>query len=186
MLRAAKEHGKKIKVFATESRPVMQGARLTAFELTRDGFDTTLLPDTAVGHAMQRKMIDGVIVGADRITRDGYVFNKIGTYQIATLAKKHHIPFYVAAPLSSFDFERTWKSVKIEERSADEVKKIGSKPVAPSEVQAFNPAFDVTTPDLLSAIICEEGILKKPYSKSIAKLHASIAEKNNKTRKLLE
>jgi methylthioribose-1-phosphate isomerase len=149
---------------------VLQGARLTAFELTNDGFDVTLLSDTAVGLAMQNELVDSVIVGADRITKDGHVFNKIGTYQVATLAKRHGIPFYVAAPLSSFDFETPWKKVKIEERPADEVKKIGSTRISPDSVSVYNPAFDVTPPELVTAIICEAGILRKPFGPKINRL----------------
>jgi methylthioribose-1-phosphate isomerase len=174
VLRAAAEVGKRVRVFATESRPVLQGARLTTYELTNDGFDVTLLPDTAVGLAMQRGLVDGVIVGADRVTKDGYVFNKIGTYQIATLAKKHHIPFYVAAPLSSFDFRTSRNEVKIEERSADEVKKIAAKQIAPDDILVFNPAFDITPPDLISAIISEAGILRRPYPPKIRKIGKSL------------
>jgi methylthioribose-1-phosphate isomerase len=157
-------------VFATESRPVLQGARLTAFELLNDGFDVTLLSDTAVGMAMQKGMIDCVVVGADRITSDGHVFNKVGTYQLATLAKRHGIPFYVAAPLSTFDFKTNWKEVKIEERSGEEVRKIQGVKIAPEDVSVFNPAFDITPPELVSAIICEKGVLKKPYKSKIRKL----------------
>ena len=161
-MRSARSKGKKIKVYATESRPVLQGARLTAYELSNDGFDVTLLPDTAVGLAIQRGLIDLVIVGADRITRDGHVFNKIGTFQIATMAKNYGVPFYVAAPISSFDFESSWKEVKIEERKKSEVLKIQGRRIAP-EVNVFNPAFDITPPKLVSSIICERGILKKPF-----------------------
>ncbi len=170
MIRAASEKGKTLKIYATESRPVLQGARLTSFELSNDGFDVTLLPDTAVGISMERHMIDAVIVGADRITQDGHVFNKVGTYQIATLAKRHGIPFYVAAPLSSFDFTMDWKKVKIEERSADEVRRIAEKEIAPTSVSVFNPAFDVTPPGLVSAIICELGVLRKPFGPKINRL----------------
>lgn len=166
-------------VFATESRPVLQGARLTTFELANDGFDVTLLPDTAVGLAMQRGLIDVVIVGADRITKDGHVFNKVGTYQIATLAKRHHIPFYVAAPLSSFDFVTGWEKVKIEERSADEVRKIAEKQIAPDDIVVFNPAFDITPPNLITAIICEAGILRKPYAPKIRKIRDSLSHHRN-------
>ena len=136
----------------------------------------TLLPDTAVGLAMQRGLVDGVIVGADRITKEGHVFNKVGTYQIATLAKKHHVPFYVAAPLSSFDFVTSWKKVKIEERSADEVRRIGEKQLAPDDILVFNPAFDITPPNLVNAIICEAGILRKPYAPKISKIGESIGQ----------
>lgn len=166
--------GKTLKVYAAEARPVMQGARLTSFELTNDGFDVTLLPDTAIGIAMQRGLIDRVIVGADRITRTGHVFNKVGTYQIATLAKKHHVPFYVAAPLSTFDFETDWKKVKIEERSPDEVRKLAGRQTAPENVSVFNPAFDVTPPELITAIITEEGVITKPYSPKINRLKRKI------------
>jgi methylthioribose-1-phosphate isomerase len=174
VLRAAKQKGKKVVVFATESRPVLQGARLTAFELLNDGFDVTLLSDTAAGIAMQKGMIDCVIVGADRITTDGHVFNKVGTYQLATLARKHRIPFYVAAPVSSFDFSTSWRKVKIEERAAEEVKKIQGVSISPEGVSVFNPAFDVTPPDLVSAIICEKGILRKPYRQKIERLKKEI------------
>ena len=141
----------------------MQGARLTAYELQSDGFDVTLVPDTAVGLAMQRDLIDRVIVGADRITKDGHVFNKIGTFQVATLAHKFGIPFYVAAPVSTFDFKSDWKKVKIEERSPEEVRSIRGNPIAPREIKVFNPAFDCTPPELITAIICEEGVLTKPF-----------------------
>ena len=159
-----------MKVFATESRPVLQGARLTAYELSNDGFDVTLLADTAVGLAMQRGMIDAVIVGADRITKDGHVFNKVGTYQVATLAKKHRVPFYVAAPVSSFDFESSWKDVKIEERSPEEVKQLAKRQIAPEDAKVFNPAFDRTPPELVTAIICEAGIIRKPFGVNMTKL----------------
>lgn len=170
VIRAAREKKKTLRVYATESRPVLQGARLTAFELANDGFDVTLIADTAVGISMQRGLIDRVIVGADRIAKDGHVFNKVGTYQIATLAKRHRIPFYVAAPLSSFDFETDWKKVKIEERSAEEVRKLGGRQIAPAEVSVFNPAFDVTPPELVSAIICEAGVIRKPFGPKINRL----------------
>ena len=123
VIRAAKEAGKSIRVIATETRPVMQGSRLTTFELRHDNIDVTLIPDTAVGHIMSKGGIKCVIVGADRILRTGHVFNKIGTYQIALMAKIHQIPFYVAAPVSSFDFKSNLKDVHIEERHADEVER---------------------------------------------------------------
>ena len=163
VLRSAFKNGKMLKIYATESRPVMQGARLTTFELLNDGFDVTLLPDTAVGIAMQRGMVDKVIVGADRITRDGHVFNKIGTFQVATLAHKFGIPFYVAAPISTFDFKSSWRKVRIEERAPEEVKTIRGIKIAPPRVSAFNPAFDCTPPELVSAIICEERVLTRPF-----------------------
>jgi len=128
---------------------------------------------------MQRGLIDRVIVGADRITKTGHVFNKVGTYQIATLAKRHHIPFYVAAPLSTFDFESEWKNVKIEERSADEVRRIRGQQTAPENVQVFNPAFDVTPPELITAIICEEGVLTKPFAPKINRLKKKTQEQRS-------
>lgn len=170
MIRAAREKGKTLKIYATESRPVLQGARLTSFELLNDGFNVTLIPDSAAGISMQRGLIDAVIVGADRITREGHVFNKVGTYQIATLAKKHGIPFYVAAPLSSFDFKTDWKKVKIEERPAEEVRMLGGKEIAPARVSVFNPSFDVTPPELVKAIICEAGIIRNPLGPKINRL----------------
>jgi methylthioribose-1-phosphate isomerase len=170
VLRSVAIQGKTLKIFAAEARPVLQGARLTSYELTTDGFDVTLVPDTAIGISMQRGMIDRVIVGADRITKTGHVFNKVGTYQIATLAKKHKVPFYVAAPLSTFDFETSWKDVKIEERAADEVRRIGGRQTAPKDVQVFNPAFDITPPELVTAIITEEGVLRKPFAPKINRL----------------
>ena len=133
-------------------------------------------PDTAVGISMQRGMISRVVVGADRITKTGHVFNKVGTYQIATLAKRHHIPFYVAAPLSTFDFETDWKNVRIEERSPDEVRKIRNEQTAPENVKAFNPAFDVTPPQLITAIICEEGVITKPFAPKIKRLKRKVTK----------
>src|SRR6185503_13740984 len=139
VIRAARESGKRVSVIATETRPVMQGSRLTAFELQHDGIDVSLIPDTAVGHMMAKGAIRRVIVGADRVLRTGHVFNKIGTYQVAILARRHNVPFYVAAPLSTFDFESSPKDVIIEERSVDEVVKVGKKRIAPKGVRIFNP-----------------------------------------------
>ncbi len=167
VIRSAKESGKRLSVIATETRPVMQGARLTAFELRHNGLDVSLIPDTAVGHMMARGAIKRVIVGADRVLRTGHVFNKIGTYQVAVLARKHKVPFYVAAPLSTFDFESNPEDVVIEERSVDEVVKVGNKRVAPKGIRIFNPAFDMTPPELITAIITERGILKPPFEKSL-------------------
>jgi methylthioribose-1-phosphate isomerase len=167
VLRAAKDQGKRINVIATETRPVLQGARLTAFELKHDGIDVSVAPDTAIGSLMSRKMIKKVIVGADRVLRTGHVFNKIGTYQVAILANRHNIPFYVAAPLSSFDLKSDPDQVTIEERSFDEVTSIGGKRTVPKGVRVFNPAFDITPPELISGIITEKGVLKPPYDMSI-------------------
>ena len=167
VIRAARESGKRLSVIATETRPVMQGARLTAFELQHDGIDVSLIPDTAVGHMMSRGAIRRVIVGADRVLRTGHVFNKIGTYQVAILAKRHKVPFYVAAPLSTFDFESDPEDVVIEERSVDEVVKVGKKRVAPKGVRIFNPAFDMTPPELITGIITERGVLSPPFEKNL-------------------
>ena len=167
VIRAARESGKRLSVIATETRPVMQGARLTAFELQYDGVDVSLISDTAVGHMMAKRAINRVIVGADRVLRTGHVFNKIGTYQVAVLASKHEVPFYVAAPLSTFDFESSPEDVVIEERSIDEVVKIGKRRVAPKGVRIFNPAFDMTPPELITGIITEKGVLKPPFEKNL-------------------
>lgn len=170
VIRATKEGGKKIKVIATETRPVMQGSRLTAFELKHDGIDVSLIPDTAVGYAMANGLVSKVIVGADRILRTGHVYNKIGTYQVATMAKQHNIPFYVAAPLSTFDMKSTPKDVIIEQRKASEVTGIAGNKTAPDDINVINPAFDMTPPELITGIITEAGIAKPPFEESIKKL----------------
>jgi methylthioribose-1-phosphate isomerase len=170
VIRAAIEAGKHVSVIATETRPVMQGSRLTAFELRHDGIDVSLIPDTAVGHMMSRGIIKRVIVGADRVLRTGHVFNKIGTYQVALLANMHKIPFYVAAPLSTFDFESDPDNVIIEERPVEEVIKLGKKRVAPKGIRIFNPAFDMTPPELITGIITEKGVLKPPLDKNLKEL----------------
>jgi methylthioribose-1-phosphate isomerase len=170
VIRATKDSGKNIKVIATETRPIQQGSRLTAFELKHDGIDVSLIPDTAVGYTMANGLVNGVIVGADRILRTGHVFNKIGTYQVATMAKKHNIPFYVAAPLSTFDMKSNPEDVIIEQRDASEVTGIGDKKTAPDGINVINPAFDMTPPELISGIITENGIVKPPFQKSIKEL----------------
>ena len=170
VIRATKESGKNIKVIATETRPVQQGSRLTAFELKHDGIDVSLIPDTAVGYTMANGLVNGVVVGADRILRTGHVFNKIGTYQVATMAKQHNIPFYVAAPLSTFDLKSNPEDVVIEQRKASEVTGIGDTKTAPDGIDVINPAFDMTPPELISGIITENGIAKPPYEESIKKL----------------
>ena len=170
VIRATKESGKNIKVIATETRPVQQGSRLTAFELKHDGIDVSLIPDTAVGYTMANGLVNGVVVGADRILQTGHVFNKIGTYQVASMAKQHNIPFYVAAPLSTFDLESRPEDVTIEQRKASEVTGIGDKKTAPDGIGVINPAFDMTPPELISGIITENGIVKPPFEKSIKEL----------------
>ena len=170
VIRATKDSGKKIKVIATETRPIQQGSRLTAFELKHDGIDVSLIPDTAVGYTMANGLVNKIVVGADRILRTGHVFNKIGTYQVALIAKQHGIPFYVAAPLSTFDMESNPEDVIIEQRNGNEVTGIGDKKTAPDGINVINPAFDMTVPELISGIITEKGVAKSPYEESIKKL----------------
>ena len=170
VIRATNESGKNIKVIATETRPVQQGSRLTAFELKHDGIDVILIPDTAVGYTMANNLVNGVVVGADRILQTGHVFNKIGTYQVATMAKQHNIPFYVAAPLSTFDLESRPEDIIIEQRKASEVTGIGDNKTAPDGIDVINPAFDMTPPELISGIITEGGVAKPPFDQSIKKL----------------
>jgi len=158
VVRAACEQGKKIRVVVTETRPKLQGSRLTAYELKRDRIPFTLITDSMVGYVMSKRLVNKVVVGADRIVRDAVV-NKIGTYSIAVLAHEHGIPFYVAAPTSTFDLTRTSESVVIEERNPTEVTHFGSETVAPRGVVAMNPAFDMTPMRYISAVICEKGIL---------------------------
>jgi len=170
VIRATKESGKNVKVIATETRPIQQGSRLTAFELKHDGFDVSLIPDTAVGYSMANGLVNKVVVGADRIVRTGHVFNKIGTYQVATMAKQHGIPFYVAAPLSTIDMSTNFNDVIIEMRKGTEVTGIGDKKTAPDDINVINPAFDMTPPELISGIITEKGVAKPPFEESIKKL----------------
>ena len=168
VVRAASEQGKCVKVIVPETRPALQGSRLTAFELSRDGFSCTIVADTAVGSMMQSGKIDLAIVGADRVTKDGFVFNKIGTYQMAVLAKRHDIPFYPAAPTSSFDLRRTHDQVTIEERPSDEVAKIRGRRIAPKGVPVANPAFDMTPPGLVTAIVSDRGMIRSPIQENIS------------------
>jgi len=158
VIRAAWEQGRKIRVVVTETRPKLQGSRLTAYELKRDGIPFTLITDSMVGYAMSKRLVNKVVVGADRIVRDAVV-NKIGTYSIAVLAYEHQIPFYVAAPTSTFDLSHSSQDVIIEERNPTEVTHFGSETVAPRGVVALNPAFDITPLKYVNAVICEKGIL---------------------------
>jgi len=160
VIRAAWEQGKNIKVVATETRPKLQGARLTVYELKRDGIPVILITDNMVGYVMFKRLVSNVIVGADRIVRDA-VINKIGTYPIAVLARKHNIPFYVAAPKSTFDLAHASADVIIEERRSEEVTHVGSQRIAPEGVNVLNPAFDITPLEYVTAIICEDGVLNK-------------------------
>jgi methylthioribose-1-phosphate isomerase len=165
IIRASWEQGKKIRVIATETRPKLQGARLTTYELKRDGIPVTLITDNMVGYVMYKRLVRKVVVGADRIAKDAVV-NKIGTFTIAVLAKEHGIPFIVAAPKSTFDLAHTSADVVIEERKPEEVTHIGSQRIAPEGVDVLNPAFDITPLEYVTAIVCESGILyKKDFDK---------------------
>jgi methylthioribose-1-phosphate isomerase len=170
-IRAAHNQGKRIHVFSDETRPLLQGARLTTWELMQDNIPVTLITDNMAGYVMKKGLVNCVIVGADRITANGDVANKIGTYSVAVLAKEHKIPFYVAAPLSSFDFSLTsGDQIPIEERSADEVTHIAGKRIAPEGVKVFNPAFDVTPHAYITAIITEKGVIYPPFIGNLKKL----------------
>ena len=165
---AAVEMGKKVKVYADETRPLLQGSRLTAWELKESGIDVTVICDSAAGFLMAQKKIDCILVGADRIAANGDVANKVGTYQLAVLAKENRVPFYVAAPISSFDLSlSSGDQIPIEERSANEVIQGFQTRTAPEGVHVYNPAFDVTPNRLVNGFITERGILYPPYTKSI-------------------
>lgn len=182
VIRQAWAEGNITRVFADETRPLLQGARLTAWELDQEGIPVTLITDSMAGWAMRQGMVSAVIVGADRITRNGDVANKIGTYSVAILAKEHNIPFYVAAPVSTFDFSiETGEQIPIEERNASEVRSFAGCNVAPENVKIFNPAFDVTPNKLVTSIITEHGILRPPYISSILQLEM-IAKTSSKER----
>ena len=171
VIRAAVEAGKKIHVFADETRPFLQGSRLTAWELTKDGIPTTVISDNMAGALMKQGKIGAVVVGADRIAANGDVANKIGTYTVAVLAKEHGIPFYVAAPWSTIDLATaTGESIPIEERSPREVTHLAGKQLTPDGVSIENPAFDVTPHRYVAAIITERGIAKAPYAESLREL----------------
>jgi len=171
VIRAAVARGKKIKVLADETRPLLQGARLTCWELERAGIPVTLITDNMAGYLMKKGEISLVVVGADRIALNGDVANKIGTYSVAVLAREHHLPFYVAAPLSTFDFSlKTGAVIPIEERQPDEVRKIGGKLITVADLPVRNPAFDVTPAGLISAIITERSVLRPPFGPAIRKL----------------
>lgn len=171
VIRAAVEQGKKVAVLADETRPFLQGARLTAWELVKDGIDTTVITDNMAGAMMRLGHVDLVVVGADRIASNGDVANKIGTYAVAVLAKEHNIPFYVAAPMSTVDLDTVDGSkIPIEERPAKEVTHVASSRLTPEGAHIRNPAFDITPHKYVSAIITERGIARPPYSESLAAL----------------
>ncbi|MDF2836373.1 MAG: translation initiation factor, aIF-2BI family [Paenibacillus sp.] len=167
----AKEKGMSIRVFADETRPVLQGARLTAFELQQAGVDVTLICDNMAGHVMSKGWVNAVIVGTDRVAANGDVANKIGTYSVAVLAKAHGIPFYVACPLSTIDLNTpTGAEIPIEERNAEEITEGFGKRTAPQGVKVYNPAFDITPHEYLTAIITEKGIIEAPFQENLRKL----------------
>ncbi len=171
VIRAAHEAGKKVSVIADETRPWLQGLRLTAFELMEEGIPVTVIVDSAAGHLMRKGEIDLVITGADRIAANGDTANKIGTYSAAVLAREHRIPFYVAAPISTIDpHARTGDEIPLEERDPREVTHFGNKSLGPNGVQAQNPAFDITPARYVSAIITEKDVLRPPYGKAIRKV----------------
>ncbi len=166
VIRAAHEAGKKIKVIADETRPWLQGLRLTVFELMQDGIPVKVIVDSAAGYLMKEGKIDLVITGADRIAANGDTANKIGTYQLAVLAKENNIPFYVAAPTSTIDPNtKDGSMIPIEYRSADEILKIDGRQIGPKDAEALNPVFDITPARYITAIITEKGIIKEPYKK---------------------
>jgi methylthioribose-1-phosphate isomerase len=168
VIRGAVEKGKRVAVFADETRPFLQGARLTAWELVRDGIDTTVITDNMSGALMRQGRVDLVVVGADRIAANGDTANKIGTYGVAVLAREHKIPFYVAAPLSTIDLDTPdGEHIPIEERNSREVTHVGGAQLAPDGAHVWNPAFDVTPHDLIAGIITERGIFRPPYIDSL-------------------
>jgi methylthioribose-1-phosphate isomerase len=168
VLRALKESGKQFQVFVNETRPFLQGARLTAWELIKEKIPATLITDNMAGHLMQNGKVDAIVVGCDRVAANGDVANKIGTYTLAVLARRHGIPFYVAGPTSSIDVDcASGKDIPIEQRDPKEVSHIFGKALAPKGIQVFNPAFDVTSQELVSAIITEKGVINPPYQQNI-------------------
>ena len=168
VIRAAVESGKRVAVFADETRPYLQGARLTAWELQQDGIDVTLITDNMSGHFFQQGQFDAVVVGADRIAANGDAANKIGTYTLAVLANAHGVPFYIAAPTSTIDVAcPDGRSIPIEERSASEVTEMAGRRIAPEGIAVRHPAFDVTPARLITAIITERGIIRPPFAESI-------------------
>jgi len=171
VIRAAHAEGKKLHIYVDETRPVLQGARLTAWEMKKEKIPATLICDNMAGSLMRQGKISKVIVGADRIAANGDAANKIGTYPLAVLARAHRIPFYIAAPVSTFDFSiKTGEDIPIEERQADEVTTFRGAQAAPKGMKVYNPAFDVTPARLISAMITERGVLTPPFPAAIARL----------------
>jgi methylthioribose-1-phosphate isomerase len=176
VIRAAHEAGRKVHVYVDETRPFLQGARLTAWELQQLGVPMTLITDSMAGHFMSRGNVDLVVVGADRVAANGDVANKIGTYSLAVLANANDIPFYVAAPISTIDLSlASGAEIPIEERSPAEVVQVGSQRIAPEGVVAAHPAFDVTPARLVTAIVTERGVLRPPYERTLAEaVHGAV------------
>jgi methylthioribose-1-phosphate isomerase len=175
IIRAAWEAGKEVAVWVDETRPLLQGARLTAWELAADGIPATLICDNMAGYLMQKGQVDLVVVGADRIAANGDVANKIGTYSVAILAKEHNIPFYVAAPTSTLDMKiPNGDDIPIEERDSDEVRFVFGKQIAPKDIPVFNPSFDITPNRLITAIITDQGIIRPPYHENLTNIFGKV------------
>jgi methylthioribose-1-phosphate isomerase len=171
VIRGAREAGKRVARRADETRPILQGARLTAGELAKDEIPVTVITDNMAGHVMKQGKVDAVVVGADRIAANGDTANKIGTYMVAVLAREHDIPFYVAAPVSTLDLSlKSGEEIPIEERDAREVTHMGERRLAPEGVEVQNPAFDVTPNELIAAIITDHGVARQPYTESLRKM----------------
>ena len=177
VIRAAREAGKEVRVFADETRPFLQGSRLTAWELRKDRIPVTIIADNMAATLLRAGEVNCVIVGTDRTAANGDVANKIGTYPLAVLARRHNVPFYVAAPLSSIDLEcASGDGIPIEQRPSKELTEFGGKSIAPKGVEVFNPAFDVTPAELVSAFITERGVVYPPFGESLSALKRPISE----------
>jgi methylthioribose-1-phosphate isomerase len=173
VIRGARDAGKRVAVIADETRPFLQGLRLTAWELAKDDIPVTVITDNMAGHVMQSGKVNAVVVGADRIAGNGDTANKIGTYMVAVLARKHEIPFYVAAPITTLDLSlKSGEEIPIEQRDSKEVTHIRGQQLAPDGIEVSNPAFDVTPNDLITAIITDRGVARAPYTESLRKLMA--------------
>ena len=187
VVQAAKNAGRQIHVWVDETRPYLQGARLTAWELAQAGVSHTLIPDMAAGHLMARGEVDAILVGADRIAANGDTANKIGTYTLAVLAARHGVPFYVVAPISSVDLSTPdGASIPIEERSADEVLRFRGVRIAPQDTEVRNPAFDVTPAELITAIVTEEGVVRPPYADGLAQAVARREERRTSSPRFVD
>jgi len=174
IIKAAVESGKKVEVIATETRPMLQGARLTTFELKSSGIPVKLVVDSAVGYVLAEGMIDKVLVGADRVLGDGSVINKVGTYMIAVLARENRVPFYVASPRSTIDLKTGLKDVEVELRDEGEVLSFQGRRVAPEGIHALNPAFDITPPRYVTGIVTENGVVSAPYRRTLRRLFSRV------------